>query len=278
MVKKFIFSLIILIIAFNLVAAVDTNIKIKTLPNHQVSIFILEPNQVFNSLGSFHFDSDSEGYVTAKYTSSEVREIDLLINVKKENTKVFSEKFEGYKTGTPISIRIDNEAKDGHYNNPSNSTKELNQTNSTSDKKEAVKEESQPKEKLNISNNQPTTGQVISNGGSSYFSWAFYSIMGVILIGIVIVVFVWKFSDFRSGLDSPSHPKGLPPGASFKGEKVDHQQVNLSSNKDVLKLEKRLEEAQREIRILKGKDKIREVEKRLDEDRRELDKLRKGDY
>src|SRR3989338_6251907 len=109
MVRKLIFCLIVAVFILELASAVSTEINVRTLANHKVYIYILEPDQVFKQLGdSYNQDSGGNGEVSYTYDSLGTNKIDILVNVKKDNVKVFSQRFEDYETGKPIYIRMDN--------------------------------------------------------------------------------------------------------------------------------------------------------------------------
>ncbi len=277
-----IISIIILLMFVSFVSAA-TEIKVKTLPNHKVSIFVLDADQTFLSLDSFHKESDSSGLASAAYTGQK-NKIDVLVKVSKDGKKVLSERFEDYKTGEPIFIRMDNEEINGKYVEKKviveNGTEVENDTKKDGEETTAV-EEPTPSEESSTEEepvvNQPATGGVIANDNSDgFFSWTFYLIVGGFLIAILVVLLIWKFSTHSSWMPIPMHPQITGPQGALK-KSQDKGDVVGSSSRDVLKLEKKLEEAQREIRILKNKEKIRDAERRLEDDRQELEKLRKGE-
>ena len=76
---------------------------------------------------------------------------------------------------------------------------------------------------------------------------------------------------------TPSAPRS-PPGANKKTF-VSSREItdNIPKETEITRLEKKLEEAQREIRMLKNQERIKATEMRLEEDRKELEKLRKGE-
>ena len=114
MKNKFIFlGIIFSLLIFPLViAAFDTPIKIKTLADHKVSIFIYESGKPM-ILESRHIMSD-RGEVSIIY-SSPVSEIDVRVKVTKDGNNVFNELFEGYDAGKPINIKIDYDGVDRNY-------------------------------------------------------------------------------------------------------------------------------------------------------------------
>ncbi|MDO8508600.1 MAG: hypothetical protein Q7S27_02855 [Nanoarchaeota archaeon] len=280
MVKKIIFSLFILILILSFANAVSTDIKVKTLADHKVGVFIYSSGQPA-SIDSFHKVSDSSGIVQVTH-SSDKSKIDVMIKITKDGKNVLDPyKFEDYKAGDPIYIRYDFDEQNGEYSDSTtgeikeaevnDSAIDANTTIPAAEEKteEAVKETVKEENKSGEVN-QPATGGVISHSDGDFFSWMIYGGIGLLLIVIVAVLFVWRSSHFSTGIPSP-------PTHHFSGSHNSNSVVQEQSYSDIHKVEKRLEEAQREIRMLKNKEKIKEAENRLRQDKDELDRLRRGE-
>lgn len=106
-------SVLILLVPSVLVSATDTQINIKTLPNHKASIFVY-PSGELTFEKSYHLTSDTFGNLKITH-SSDSSEIDILVKITKDGEKVLSEKFDSYDVNLPIGIRIDYNEINGNY-------------------------------------------------------------------------------------------------------------------------------------------------------------------
>ncbi len=273
MVRKLIFCLIVVVLALELVSAASTEIKIRTLANHKVYIYILEPDQVYKLLDSYNQNSDGNGEVSYTYNSLGTNKIDVLVNVKKDNVKVFSQRFEDYEAGKPIYIRMDYQEITGDYKEGSQA---VDSEDSIENKTEGEKEEEKPVEIDNVEEERikkevGITGEVVSEdkGASSYI---YYIIGGVVLVVIIIFLVVWKFNS-EGGVFPVSDSFNEGGSGSSKSRTGDL----ISKDREIRKLEGKVREMEKEINIVKNREKIRAVERKLEEDRRELERLRRGE-
>ena len=274
MKRKIFVTLFLAVILLSLVSA-DTEIKVKTLPNHKVSIFVLDAEEVFSSLDSFHIESGNEGIAVGVYKGT-TKEINIMVKVTKNGEKVFSEKFDGYKTGTPIYIRVDNEEINGRYSEEIKET--LNETVPQENSTE-INTTEEIVEKVD-NQTQPITGEVISDTKSSGLSPIIYFTIAGFFIVILVVVLLLKFSSFGK-VSSDLGSKGVPHNAFSKSSPSNPSSPESPANvipeskeSEMLRLERQLEEAQRELRLLKNKESIRIVEEKLKQDQTELQRLR----
>lgn len=292
MVKKIILSLFILVLTMHLAYAVDTQIKVKTLPEHKVSIFILKPNEIFSSLESFHRDSGITGEVSIIYSSNNVNELDILANIKKNNIKILSERFKDYKAGEQISIRIDNNEINGHYKTDSGvkesspsqniSSEETNKSNNsivqvTGVKKE--KEEDVSSTEESSKNNKTISGKAVSEGKEGLFSPNIYYIVGGVILILLVVFFIvrrYRSSNILGEGPSTHGGFGLHGSSGFHFSGGSGGRTPMINQREVKRLERELESAQREIRTLKNREKIRIVEDKLKQDKLELERLKRG--
>ncbi len=286
MVKKIIFFMAFLL-AISLVSAVNTEIKVKTLPAHKVSIFILASDEVYNLLESFHKTSDIYGDVSVTY-SSEIDSFDVRVIVKtKEGEKLFNEKFDGYNAGELISIRIDNEEITREYKPVEDVNESVgNETgggeNATSEGEEDVVGTSESIIEEGSSDSGAITGEVVSdNGGVS-------KIIYVVMLVIVVLIFVLfllgrkmvsnrKMAKYGSSGDISDTVKtgvGVLKPLNKADESRGLKQLNKSEGID--RLEAKIKDMEREINKLRNQEKILEVQKKLEEDRQELERLQRG--
>lgn len=267
MVKKVILLSAVLLLVMPFVFAVSTEIKVKTLADHKVSIFVLKPNEIYNLLESFHKTSDGRGEVSVVYNSENIDKFDVRVNVKNKNQIVFSERFEDYDAGVPIFIRMDYQEINGRYSpiTEKNETKE--EVNKTEDVE--IKTEIESNEVVEEdSNTGVITGAVVKDDESKFPS-IFYYIIGIVA-GLVIVFFiVRRFVSTSTGF-AVAHVSGRQ---SVKGDGSSSNEVNLREYK---RLQRELENARREILRLKKQDQIKEIERKIEEEKEELYKLKKG--
>ena len=261
MVKKTIISLFLLALLVSFVSAVDTEIKIKTLADHKVSIFIY-PDSSAASVNSFHAIADEKGEALFIHSSNDPK-IDVLVKITKEGEKVFLERFEGYQAGKPISIRVDYDEVSGDYT-PQAAVPVVETANKTIEPANAVTAETQPSNQL--------TGEVVAVNATESSSKAFYFVVVIgILAAIVVVLLVIKrfmpFSQFGSTfkIKSSSSPAYTSSSSYNSGEE-----------RRIKEIERKISDAQKELNMVRGQEKIKAAEKRLEQDRRELEKLKFG--
>lgn len=102
MVKKILF-IVVLIVVLQLVIAVETPIKIKTLADHRISIIIRQAGQMVTA-ESFHQNTGS-GELTVTSTVS-FAEIDLLVTLKKDGENIITRNYETIKTGGELFLNF----------------------------------------------------------------------------------------------------------------------------------------------------------------------------
>lgn len=276
MKKEIIAAFVVAFLIFSLpalVSAATTSISVKTLPNHRVTI-IVYPKEKLSSLESFYIDSDANGMASVSHTSSE-SEIDVLVKITKDGNKVFLDKFTGYDAGTPISIRIDNEEITGNYI-PAETTIEES-TDNESDTS-AAEENTAPSENSNLDNvdtgqNPGVTGEVVSGESSGSYAKVIYYVVGI-LAALLIALFVVRTFIIRRNGFMHGHGKGF--GFSSGPSDSAPSANNIIDSSDVRRLKSQLESSQREIRLLRNQEKIREVEFKIKEEQKELDRMKRG--
>ena len=267
------------------VCAVDTEIKINTLPNHSVNINFLNPEST--SVGDLMLDTetiligeDGEGSYTFV---NDVENFDLSVFVMKGNTKVVYETFEGLNSGDDITlILFPGIPKESMIELASekvveevvalaeNETVELDIDDSEFG---AVGENAVLENE--VSNNTNSTidflgffrkvGFVSSDSESFLPTNEIYYGVGVILIlGVLFFVFKKHKHKIVEGL------KDLKEGAEALTEEVEEKEEDLDE------AEEELEKIEEKVKKLKEKkeEKIKSVKQRLIEDEKELMELR----
>ncbi len=269
MVKKLILSLVIFLLLVQLISAIDTEITIKTLSNHKVMISALNPGEIYSLIQSFHEDSGAIGEVSV-VLSSTVNYFDVAVWVKKDNQVILYKKFEnGYPSGTPIVLELYPEwyVKEEVNNlsleeNTTISSENISSENITINETAAILEEK-------------TEQQNPSLGGSVIFGEGFFS-NNKIYYGIGIIALLAFITIFAIKLKNKSkEPKEIKIRklSDLQAEKKENLQY---SNKIIEDAERKINEAQEEIRRIKNQGKIEEVKKRIVEDEKELMRLRTG--
>ena len=284
MVKRFALMMMVLLLVFPLASAFDTPIKVKTIVGNKVSIFVY-PSGSLASVNSYYLETNGNGEVSVVHTSSD-NEIDLLVKVTKDGVNIFKEKFTGYEAGAPISIKMDYDEITGEYDEAAVKANETPVVvapvaNTTEEVKETVKTDA---------TNASVTGNVAKevSGGSGFSKIIFFIIGGVLIVGAVVFLVMrystFRFSSGKSGGAADGAPTyfrsnnvGVGKGSGFSMTHASSAPVSSTGGPDVAELENKIKEAERQLNLLKNREKIRIAEKRLEEDRKELDRLRKGD-
>lgn len=246
----FAFSLLMLFMV-SVVSAADTEIVVKTLPDHTVDIYALRVGEAYSLIESFHKVSDSNGSASIVLSTSEP-EFNLKIDVRKDNTKIVSERFnETYTSGESVNVElypewyleqlaieqsgnfadddlsIENDSSESNKNEtPINDSSSLNKTEEKSQDSNAI------------------TGFFTSLREKIPKNTLYYSIAFVLLIG----VFYAGFSFLRKRRDhrEPAEPKGV------KVTKLSE----LTAKKDLLDdAEKKIGELQEQIRKIRDSTK-----------------------
>ncbi len=283
MVRKLALGLIFVVVLVSLVSA-DTEIKVKTLADHKVYIYVLKPGDLYALLESYPRTSDSNGEVSIVFSGGSVgSKIDVKVDVKKSNVMVFTERFEDYEVGKPIWIRMDYQDITGTYN------PNLGKVNETAETKNKTGEESvagddggeqgevgaggedtQARKLGEEDSNQKVTGLAVSNDVDESSSGALiYIIVVVGVLGFLIVIF-FVAKHFML------NEQGVVSGINVKTAVSNNRVVN--NDREIHRLQRELEAAKREIAGLKKEEKIKEIERKIDEEKRELSRLRRENF
>ena len=107
MVKRLIFLAVVICLLVPVVVATDLEIKIKTMPDHEVQAVLLKTESITSEvLARFKNTSDKYGDVSFTYTgNSNFGAIKIFI--KKDNQKVIDKKFTGEEVeANPVSLEL----------------------------------------------------------------------------------------------------------------------------------------------------------------------------
>jgi len=241
------------------VSAIDTEIKIKTKPFHEVQVAVAKPvSASFESWANFRNYSDQYGDVNFTF-SSDKEVFDLIVYIKKDNEKIMPRQtfYENFPAGDPIYLKIAPEGFE-FIETPEEEIEELNET------VELNETESQ----MNETESQITGAVIFGEGGIFSKRVTYYIMGGVLLLGVAAFIFL-KFKK-RSKKPKDIKVTKLSELQAEKKEKIGNQQSVIED------AEKKIKEAQEDIRKIKNEDKIKEAKQKLMEDEKELMRLREG--
>ncbi|MEK6842410.1 MAG: hypothetical protein AABX84_01225 [Nanoarchaeota archaeon] len=293
--KIFFVVFLTILFAFPLISAVDTEIKIKTLPEHDVDISVLKPIEGYSLIESFHKKSDSNGTVSITFSTTE-SEFNARVWLKKDNVIIEYKKFEeGYPAGTPLNLEVypewylkqkEIEASRTTIDESSSETDttvliediEETEASSESENTEVETTETQGNESSLLSK---ITGFTLFKEGTSkkiiyYIVGGFALLIALGTTGFVVIK--------RRGFHFlPKRNIRITKLSDKINQKKQRQKKEEDDNKEIEEAEAKLKELQEHIEQLKNKPqmsdkekKIAAAKKRLVADEKRLMKLREG--
>ena len=282
MMRKIVLGILFLMLVFPLASAADTAIKVKTLPNHKVSIFIYSSGSLSIDNSFLYKVSDSNGLVSIVYSAPKTK-IDVRVKVEtQDGTKLFNELFEEYTSGKPIYIRLDDDEINGEYVEPVAVSE--NVTENETQTEENISE-------TTLASNETVTGAVISEEGNEIFSKTAYIVVMAVVIALVIVLLVFRKKIFTRDASSmgskpnfsppakPSSSEGILPNRFLRMNTKNDETRNINaavSGSEIEDIERKLKDAQKELHLIKNQEKIKFAERKIEEDRRDLERLKRG--
>jgi len=282
MMRKIVLGILFLMLVFPLASAADTAIKVKTLPNHKVSIFIYSSGSLSIDSSFLYKVSDSNGLVSIVYSAPKTK-IDVRVKVEtQDGTKLFNELFEEYTSGKPIYIRLDDDEINGEYVEPAAVSENVteNETQIEENTSEIIP-----------ASNETVTGAVISEEGNEIFSKTAYIVVMAVVIALVIVLLVFRKKIFTRDASSmgskpnfsppakPSSSEGILPNRFLRMNTKNDETRNINaavSGSEIEDIERKLKDAQKELHLIKNQEKIKFAERKIEEDRRDLERLKRG--
>ncbi len=272
------FLICFLLLAFGLLtiqlASASTQITVKTLQDHNVSIQILESGSVYSLLDSFHNkNSGSTGEVSVT-TEVDKPEVVIRVMIKYGGKTVLSERFEGVKTGSPLVFEVPdqpdpeppkNETPPSQQNQTNTTIETTNVTTPTSEEESAQKQDAQTEE-----NTSAITGSFLSRVGDTFSGVGVYILWVVIALIVLAIIILGGRYLLRIIRKNRAF---APPSFSRRTIDRDVQAKAI----ELERLERKIKEAKREVALLMNEDKIREAEQRLAEDKKLLDRLKRGE-
>ena len=271
--KKEIYPILFLLIilSISIVSAIDTQINVRTWPNHKASIFVLKSGEVYALLNSYHINSGSTGEVSAIYSGDD-SSIKITVKITKEGQTVLLQKFENeFTTGSPLYLQVIPNKISENYK-LSDEQRDQNATNQTA--KNATQEIQTVPETINSTAinttevNSSITGAVISNNGNTKIpNFVWYILLALIVAGAIAFGFLKLKPRMKN-------PKTIHHGRVVL-KPVSHKEIKDTTSQ-LAEAERKIREAQEEINRLKNKSKMDEIRERIQKEQEELSKLEKG--
>jgi|GEM_PF-2538762 len=270
--KKIVLLLAFLLIAMPLMSynaeAFLSQIKVVTLPNHEVTIKVLVPGDKYYVRNTFeNIPTGDEGIVILDYSTGNP-EFKIEAYVSKGNTIMFKGNFGPYDEESLIVIGLPEGFEEEQTIPLDNNESEMNNSNGSIQEDLDINVEI-TNEEVNVveeaSERESITGNVIADLGD--VSKLFYYVLAVVILGGLLGFVVGRMIKTRK------IKMGIIDASPVKVK----ENKDLDYNKELLDAERKLNEAQAQLAKLKSKDKVRQAEERLQRDREELEKLRKGE-
>jgi len=278
----FLLGILFFLSAFSFVSAVDTEINIRTRPDYKVSIFVLDPGKTYLLLDSFHINSGGEGEVSVIYSGDE-DEVKINVKVVGGVSTNLLEKFGIFETGEALYLQVIPGDISDNYKADDEEEEEAAATANESaneDSQEGTDDGSSDGEN-DEDNEDVVDDETVSVGSSGITGWAIfgggevprtvYFIIGLVLVGVVMAIIVFKGVVPRLRKDPAYNYKPVKSGMeehSPKKEKVEEE---------LLAAERKIQEARATINRLQNQDKIADAEKKLKADQEALEKLKRGE-
>lgn len=257
MIKRILPIIVVLMFVFlPVVAAVETEIQVKTEPYHGVTFVILANSEKYSLITTLSGFSYAKGIATVTHSGTE-ENIGISIIVKDgEETVLVNKKFLDIATGKThyfVVTGTEQEEVDGPFEEIVT--------------EEIIEEPTAEETSEEVEDIPEITGQVTGTEEDSGFggNTVFYIIGVVVLVGIVGLIFAK-----RNFMKNAPHLFGGKK--DFTGDKEDSREEY--SSKELKEAEERIRKDQKEIEHLKRRGKELAVEEDLKEKERELDKKR----
>jgi len=257
------FLLLAVLLVLPIASALTTEVNVKTLENHKVFISIQNPDTL-SLIGSTSVDSGSDGKITVNVDSGGDDEINIIVKVTKDGVKIALEKFSGYANSFPVYFLVTNNQVLADYESEFLDVGEVVEDVVNETVEEVVEDvvEDPVEESAEVGAGFVSfyTG-LVSSVGQRVFSKTTYYVLGAIVLGLLIFVFIRRMPARRSSV-SPGGPAG---GLGF----FDSRRIDSA--------ERKIADAQADINKIKNKDKIVDAEKRFQREKERLERIRRGE-
>lgn len=259
-----VFLVMILVLSTGFACA-GTKVTVKTLQYHPVDIIVADGTiKDYSKIAEFKGDANEYGdFVFSVDTSKPL--INLYVHVKNPSNysdEIVSEKFMGEETGSSIYL----EAAPEGYELIATPKAGSNKTNVT-EMNATLLETNETANETNLEelSDSKFTGSAVADFLTSK---TFYIIIGVIVV-LVVLFFVIRF--FRKR-------RSENPGQEIRVRKLSEiQQEKSQDYRGVIDdAERKIKDAQDELRKLRSEEQIKAMRKKIADDERELMRLRRG--
>ncbi len=285
MVKKIFFILVMSLLLVQVVNAIDTEIKIKTLPNHEVQATSFDPtSSSFNAFERLINNSDEYGDISFVLSSDELN-FNLIIFIKKDGVTIISKKYaDNFVAGEHIYIELAPEWFE-FLITPINETLLKNETIENTTIENTAIEDKNPSKLTGFA----AFGEEGSLFKKIYYIAGIFLLLGALaFIGLKLMekkikaskeIKVKKLSELQAEKKGDAQEK--KEDIQEKKEHIENQEKKVKEkmqNKEEIieDAEKKIREAQEDIRKIRNEDKIKEAKKKLVEDQKKLMRLREG--
>jgi hypothetical protein len=286
--NKSVFAVLIFVLMISGVFAINTDIYVKTVSNHDVQISVYDTDaSSFSMAESFIRKSDIYGDVKVTFSNpTGIDNFGVIVFVKRYGKTILNEKFEEYAVGDDVYVEVLppgveplktpglvelNESNESVISNESSDDIILNESMNVTSENETE------------SNIKPTVITLDLTGwavfGSTILSNSIYYIIGGVVVFLIIVFFLIKKKKKKKvRIDK----EGSIINKEIRVRKLsdvikEREEENSKVKSDALmEAERKLKEAQSEVLRLKSDDQIREAERKLREDEETLRRLRGG--
>lgn len=260
--------LLVSVLLFTIVSAIDTPINIKTFPKARASILIIENSEEYQLLQSFNEDVPETGELQVIY-SGEATTFKINVQISMNGERILLEKF-GVKTaGSPLYFQvIPGHVSDNYLSIQQNITNitgnetnppPVNNTNITIAATNTEEESTTELEEQEQNSEDSITGSAVSESLGFSFSKTTYLIIGGIFVALAIFFIVAKTTFLKKD-----------PAYSYRPIKPEMYEHKIED------AEKKIQEVRSALNQFKSRSKIDELERKIAEDKKTLEKLKSG--
>jgi len=260
-------ALLFVIVALQMVSAVETTITVYTFAGHTALINILDPSSG-DALQTFQTNATDDGTISVTWSSG-TRTVDIVVIIRNSAGKIArNQKFTGYTTGSPLSfdLRPDPNAVVAPIIPVVNVTPVapvVNLTNATSvDISDVVNTTT------NSSSSSWKMPSLSIKWNAKYTQYVYY-----LIYAVIAVVVIWLLIKFMPRIISsiPKTPSGPVTGKST----AENYRYNTKTDRQLAEAERKIKEAQSEIDRIRNKKRIvSEAERKFQEAKRELERVK----
>lgn len=297
MVKRTLLIILSILVLTQLVLALPTEIKVKTLPYNEVIVTITKDGQVVEK---YTETSNYFGDAVFKYSSNS-KTFDMFIQVRNLKETLYFESYPETEAGEPLLIEL--YPSDFVFPDPINRENKTQQTpmtgdavssntNTTTNETTAQAPPATPPTQDNSNLPATNSSSVNSSKKKSWFTnfaisdengeiklslKTIYYVVGGLVIVIILFFFIRRIIKKRKENPYYTYKPDKSEVRVRKLSEVMESGSNLNPpSRDLEKAEKKLREAEAEINRMRSQDKIDSIKKKIEEQQRELRRLQRG--